>query len=79
VEWGDSWWPDIRQDSYWFGAILLIVGLGFLLVPCSSFFRGIAGNIFAAGVVFILFASFKTRTEWVKKVPIRRLCGLPNG
>jgi hypothetical protein len=73
VEIGRQWWKELKQESFLFGSVLLIAGvvlLGISLVPCipgNSFIRGIAGNIVAAGVVFILFTLVKTATELMNK------------
>jgi hypothetical protein len=62
------WWKEVIQESLLFGAILLIVGF-VLVIPCNSFIRGVAGNIVAAGIVFILFAGVKPLADWMRKSP----------
>jgi hypothetical protein len=61
-----SWWKEVSQDSLLFGAILVFVG-SVVAIPCISFIRGVAGNIVAAGIVFILFGCVKLLADWMRK------------
>jgi len=59
-------WAIFKENSFQFGVVLLIFGL-LLAIPCSSFIRGIAGNVLAAGLVVVLFALFTWLVRWTQR------------
>jgi hypothetical protein len=66
------WFKEFSQESQLFGGILLIAGF-VLAILCNSFIRGVAGNIVAAGIVFILFGWVKLLADWMRKSPAPRI------
>jgi hypothetical protein len=70
---------ELSLNGYLVGGGLLIVGLALLLVGlllCNSFIQGVAGNIFAAGCVIVLFKWFiwlanrlnKSKHPWADRI-----------
>jgi hypothetical protein len=68
AEGGGAWEKEFVQESFLFGLVLLIVG-GLLALVCSGFIHGMAGNIIAAGVVFLLAAGLKWLHTWMRNSP----------
>lgn len=61
-----TWWKDFKQESLLFGCVLLILGL-LLDIPRSRFIRGVAGNVFSAGIIVILYTLLNLLAKRMQK------------